>query len=38
MKSDKDYTTRALAELDALLAECGPLADRVHDQIRQRMG
>lgn len=35
---DRDYTTRALAELDALLAECGPLTERVHDQVRQRMG
>ena len=35
---DKDYTTHALAELDALLTECGPLAERVHDQVKQRMG
>lgn len=36
--ADQDYTTRALAELEALLAECGPLAERVHDQVKQRMG
>ncbi len=35
---DMDFTARAVAELDALLAECGPLAERVHDRVKARMG
>jgi formiminotetrahydrofolate cyclodeaminase len=34
---DRAFTDRAISELDALLAECGPLADRVHERVRQRM-
>jgi formiminotetrahydrofolate cyclodeaminase len=34
---DRAFTDRAISELDTLLAECGPLADRVHERVKQRM-
>lgn len=34
---DRAYAERVLAELDALLAECGPLAERVHDAVKTRL-
>ena len=34
---DRDFTDRALAELNTLLAECGPLSERVHDQVKAKL-
>ena len=36
--ADRDYAGRARAELDALLAECGPRAERVHEAVKLRLG
>jgi methenyltetrahydrofolate cyclohydrolase len=35
---DREFTENALVELDALLAECTPLAQRVHDSVRKKLG
>jgi formiminotetrahydrofolate cyclodeaminase len=35
---DRVFTDRALTELDALLAECGPLAERVHERVKAKLG
>lgn len=35
---DRDFTDRALTELQALVAECGPLSERVHEQVRAKLG
>ncbi len=33
---DPAFATAALSEIDALLAECGPLTEWVHDRVRER--
>ena len=35
---DRAYTDRALSELQALLAECGPLAERVLELVKAKLG
>jgi methenyltetrahydrofolate cyclohydrolase len=35
---DRVFTDRVLTELDALLAECAPLAESVHARVKARMG
>lgn len=35
---DRAYVDAAITELDALLAECGPLSERVHDQVKAKLG
>ena len=35
---DGEFKDRVLSELDALLAECGPLAESVHARVKERMG
>ncbi len=35
---DRAYTDRALSELQALLAECGPLAESVLEQVKAKLG
>ena len=35
---DRAFADGALSELSALLAECGPLSERVHDAVVARMG
>ena len=34
---DRDFVQRALLELDALVAECGPLSERVHAAVRAKL-
>ena len=34
---DRAYADRALSELDALLAECGPLSERVHAAVKAKL-
>lgn len=35
---DRVFADGALTELDRLLAECGPLSERVHDRVKARLG
>ncbi|WP_309638583.1 methenyltetrahydrofolate cyclohydrolase [Methylibium sp.] len=35
---DRGFADRAINELNALLAECGPLSERVHDAVVAKMG
>jgi formiminotetrahydrofolate cyclodeaminase len=35
---DRVFADRALTELDALLAECVPLAERIHERVQARLG
>ena len=35
---DRAFSDKVLTELEALLAECGPLADQVHTRVKARMG
>lgn len=35
---DSDFTGRALRELETLLAECGPLSERVHGEVKAKLG
>ena len=35
---DREFAARALAEVEALLAECGPLTERIHGVVRGRLG
>lgn len=35
---DRDFADSALAELQGLLAECGPLSELVHDRVKARLG
>jgi formiminotetrahydrofolate cyclodeaminase len=34
---DRDFVDRATRELDALLAECAPLAERVHERVKAKL-
>ena len=35
---DRAFVERAESELDALIAECAPLAERVHERVRAKLG
>jgi methenyltetrahydrofolate cyclohydrolase len=35
---DRAFSDKVLTELEALLAECGPLAEQVHTRVKARMG
>jgi len=35
---DRSFADAALAEIAALLGECGPIAERVHARVQQRLG
>ncbi|HEU4459274.1 MAG TPA: cyclodeaminase/cyclohydrolase family protein [Methylibium sp.] len=35
---DRAWTDAALAELKALLDECGPLSERIHEQVKAKLG
>jgi methenyltetrahydrofolate cyclohydrolase len=35
---DRTFADAALGEIEALLTECLPLAEQVHDQVKSRMG
>ena len=35
---DRAYTDRALSELQSLITECGPLAERVLEQVKAKLG
>ena len=35
---DRAWADHALTELDALLRECGPLAEQVHERVKARLG
>ncbi len=35
---DRAWADRALTELQGLLAECGPLSERVHDTVKGKLG
>nr|MBA2721892.1 cyclodeaminase/cyclohydrolase family protein [Methylibium sp.] len=35
---DREFTESRLAQLEELLAECGPLAEQVHDKVHGKLG
>lgn len=35
---DREFTESRLAQLEQLLAECGPLAEQVHDKVHDKLG
>jgi len=35
---DRAWADQALTELDALLRECGPLAEQVHERVKAKLG
>lgn len=35
---DREFTESRLAQLEQLLAECGPLAEQVHDRVHGKLG
>lgn len=35
---DREFTESRLAQLEELLAECGPLAEQVHDRVHGKLG
>ena len=35
---DQNYASQKVAELESLLAECGPLSVRVYDEVKSKLG